>query len=64
VAPAVLQRLMRHASIQTTLGYYVDLDVDETTDQLWAAHAATTGNAAEAGNTSGNKEAAGCLISR
>lgn len=36
VMPAVLKRLMRHASIETTLGYYVDLDADELADQLWA----------------------------
>jgi hypothetical protein len=24
--PAVLRRLMRHSAIQTTMGYYVDLD--------------------------------------
>jgi len=40
VAPAVLQRLMRHASIATTMGYYVDLDVDEMADELWADHPA------------------------
>ena len=38
VAPAILQKLMRHASIQTTMGYYVDLDVDEMADDLWANH--------------------------
>ncbi len=41
VAPAILQKLMRHASIQTTMGYYVDLDVDEMADDLWANHPAT-----------------------
>lgn len=40
VAPAILQKLMRHASIQTTMGYYVDLDVDEMADELWANHPA------------------------
>ena len=38
VAPAVFQKLMRHASIQTTMGYYVDLDIDEMADELWASH--------------------------
>lgn len=47
VAPAILQKLMRHASIQTTMGYYVDLDVDEMADELWA-------NFKPAGNISGN----------
>ena len=34
VMPAVLQRLMRHASIDTTMGYYVDLDSDDVSDVL------------------------------
>jgi len=34
--PPVLQRLMRHASIQTTMQFYVGLDADEITDDLWA----------------------------
>ena len=38
VMPAVLQKLMRHESIQTTLAYYVDLDVDELAEDLWEAH--------------------------
>ena len=33
--PAVLQRLMRHASIETTMKYYVDLEADELADGLW-----------------------------
>ena len=54
VAPAILQKLMRHANIQTTMGYYVDLDVDEMAEELWANHRpATTENAAP-GNTFGN----------
>ena len=35
VMPAVLKRLMRHSSITTTMGYYVDLDAAEVADQLW-----------------------------
>ena len=53
VAPAVLQKLMRHARIDTTMGFYVDLDVDEMADDLWAKHPATSNTAAES-NTSGN----------
>jgi integrase len=41
VMPAVLRRLMRHANVQTTMQYYVDLDVDEMADDLWASHPAT-----------------------
>lgn len=32
--PAILQLLMRHASIETTMKYYVDLDADEVGDEL------------------------------
>jgi integrase len=42
--PAVLQRLMRHADIQTTMRYYVDLDADELAAGLWRQHRAATGN--------------------
>ena len=38
VKPATLQKLMRHASIQTTLKYYVELDADEMAEELWQAH--------------------------
>jgi len=50
VMPAVLKRLMRHSSITTTMGYYVDLDAAEVADQLWASY----GNTPAAGNTLGN----------
>ncbi len=48
VMPAVLQRLARHSSIQTTMAYYVTLDAADVANDLWANHGAT------AGNTSGN----------
>ena len=35
VTTAVLQKLMRHASIATTMGYYVDLDAAELAEHLW-----------------------------
>ena len=54
VAPAILQKLMRHASIQTTMGYYVDLDVDEMADELWANFKPAAGNTLPLGNTHGN----------
>jgi integrase len=54
VRTPVLQRLMRHASIETTLGYYVDLNVDEMADDLWANH--------PAGENGGNKPAPGNRI--
>jgi hypothetical protein len=36
--PAVLQQLMRHESIDTTMRYYVGRDADATADVLWAAY--------------------------
>ena len=54
VAPAILQKLMRHASINTTMGYYVDLDVDEMAEELWANHHPAEVKAGLPGNTSGN----------
>jgi integrase len=36
VKPVVLQKLMRHANIQTTLTFYVSLDSDDVASQLWA----------------------------
>ncbi len=49
VAPAVLRELMRHSSVETTMGYYVDLNADDIADQLWAA----AENAAETTETPG-----------
>ena len=37
VMPAVLQQLMRHSSIETTLRYYVGTDADAMSDVLYAA---------------------------
>jgi hypothetical protein len=34
--PAVLKKMMRHSSIETTMAYYVDLDAAEVAGQLWA----------------------------
>jgi integrase len=57
VMPAVLQRLMRHASINTTMRYYVTLDADEVADGLWAKWGEDSGNNLPSGNTSGNTSA-------
>jgi integrase len=54
VMPAVLRKLMRHADIQTTMSYYVDLDVDEMADDLWASHPATGAANLPSSNISGN----------
>lgn len=40
VMPAVLQKLMRHANVQTTMQFYVDLAVDDMAEDLWASHPA------------------------
>jgi integrase len=40
VKPATLQLLMRHATINTTLAYYVDQDADDVARELWASFAA------------------------
>jgi len=40
MTPAVLQRLMRHRTIETTMKYYVDLDADDISEQLWQEHGA------------------------
>ena len=55
--PAVLQRLIRHAEIATTMKYYVTMDADSVTDELWGKDG-DSGNSklpvAESGNTLGN----------
>jgi integrase len=33
--PAVLQKIMRHANITTTMRYYVDLDANDVASDLW-----------------------------
>ncbi len=39
VMPAVLKELMRHASIDTTMRYYVGANADQTAADLWKLHA-------------------------
>jgi integrase len=38
VKPPVLQRLMRHAHIQTTMQFYVAIDADDIADEVWGVH--------------------------
>ena len=38
VSSSVLKRLMRHASIATTEGYYVNLDASDVADELWTKY--------------------------
>ena len=57
VMPAVLQKLMRHESIETTMGYYVDLDADELAEDLYRAHGKEEGGQASAvSSTVGGRE--------
>ena len=42
VRPHILQQLMRHASITTTMEYYVQAEADETAAAVWAAQQSTT----------------------
>jgi hypothetical protein len=44
VTSAVLQHLMRHASIQTTMKYYVALEADATSEVRWKAVGYISGN--------------------
>ena len=43
VTPAVLKRLMRHSDINTTMGYYVDLDSDDIAAELWQSYDSSVG---------------------
>ena len=52
VMPPILQQLMRHESIETTLKYYVGRNAQLTASILWEAY-----EKAVAGNTSGNTTA-------
>lgn len=40
--PAVLKELMRHASIETTLRFYVGQNAEATADELWDWHEKAT----------------------
>ena len=44
VMPAILQKLMRHASVQTAMQYYVNLEADEVADTVWATMSNTFSN--------------------
>ena len=47
--PAVLQQLMRHATIATTMAYYVGITADDVAADLWETYKGL-------GNTFGNTE--------
>ena len=55
VKPAVLQRLMRHANIATTMGYYVALDSADVADDLWSKFQTVEGETPSPYNTPYNK---------
>jgi len=42
--PAQLKKLMRHATIDTTLKYYVGVNAQSTAEMLWAALGDTSGD--------------------
>jgi hypothetical protein len=52
--PAVLRRLMRHSSIDTTMSYYVDLDAADVARELQAQFGGKAAETAAPSNTSGN----------
>lgn len=54
VTPPVLRRLARHASVETTLSYYVDLEADALAEDLWARHTTETAKPGAFYNTSDN----------
>ena len=57
IMPPVLQQLMRHESIETTMRFYVGRNAQSTADVLWEAHQkVVSGNIA--GNTAQNEETA------
>lgn len=44
VMPTVLRELMRHASINTTMAFYVGQNTEATADALWSAEGNNSGN--------------------
>lgn len=47
VMPAVLQELMRHSDVKTTLRYYVGQNADRTADLLWEQYSKRESNGGE-----------------
>lgn len=52
VQPATLRELMRHASIETTMAYYVGEDALSTAGELWRASGDTLGDTSKSSDTS------------
>jgi integrase len=55
VTTAVLRQLMRHASIDTTMAYYVSIGADEVADELWGKFKAVEGEKPATYNNPYNK---------
>jgi hypothetical protein len=49
--PAVLQVLMRHADIKTTMKFYAEQDAEDTADVVWAAAGMQVPESNFSGNT-------------
>ena len=45
--PAILQKLMRHASVQTTMQYYVNLEAEDVAETLRATISNTISNSGQ-----------------
>jgi integrase len=65
VMPPVLQQLMRHRDIKTTMRYYVDLNAGDTAETIWEAYRRSGGGVGNcsvscsvSGNSNGNAEKA------
>ena len=57
VMPATLQKLMRHASIETTMRYYVEHNADDVSADLWAWAGSVPGSKAVAAQENAPVEA-------
>lgn len=55
VAPAVLQVLMRHRSIETTMKYYVELQADDVAAEIWGKVARQLPNSCDASTRKGDQ---------
>lgn len=53
--PTQLRELMRHASINTTLAYYVGEDAEEIADALWAGQGTKSGTSDQNATRGGNR---------
>jgi integrase len=53
--PTQLRELMRHASIATTLGYYIGTNAEATADAIWEASGNTLGNTPAQRKSAGNR---------